>query len=286
MSTATLIRANTLASSSQGENVKALQRTLNQQFAPYIKLSEDGFFGNKTTSAVKYVQCLAGLSIDGIVGARTADFLARGAQSLPVLNIGSTGDHVKAIQKVLLNQRLMSGSIDGIYGQVTQQAVKAFQRRRSSLNADGVVGAQTWRRMLHHRKNDADCLALLNTVPTEAFIGLWSSEGNVDADSTMEVEIFLRDGKLVGVLRANKFSGADSGAMSLVSTEDFKGTASITIDLFNDSRRLVTGKAVLLLQGHTLLSWQLVEAAGLAQVTLPEIAGLSRTNERNVLNVM
>lgn len=53
------------------------------------------------------------------------------------LRKGDTGDDVVTLQKSL---RLFP---DGIFGKVTEDAVRAFQRSKG-LTADGVVGAKTW----------------------------------------------------------------------------------------------------------------------------------------------
>ena len=55
---------------------------------------------------------------------------------------GSSGSTVTQIQTKLKNWGYYSGSIDGIYGSRTEQAVKYFQRK-NGLTADGIAGKQT-----------------------------------------------------------------------------------------------------------------------------------------------
>ena len=55
---------------------------------------------------------------------------------------GSTGDTVIQIQKKLKNWGYYDGTIDGVFGLKTEEAVKAFQKK-NGLTADGVVGAKT-----------------------------------------------------------------------------------------------------------------------------------------------
>ncbi len=55
---------------------------------------------------------------------------------------GSSGETVKEIQTVLRDWGIYTGSIDGIYGSATENAVKKFQGQ-NGLTADGVVGTQT-----------------------------------------------------------------------------------------------------------------------------------------------
>lgn len=56
--------------------------------------------------------------------------------------IGSRGQEVTNIQTRLKNWGYYSGSVDGIYGWRTSNAVKAFQRK-NGLTADGVAGPAT-----------------------------------------------------------------------------------------------------------------------------------------------
>ena len=55
---------------------------------------------------------------------------------------GSRGDTVKTIQRKLKNWGYYTGSVDGIFGSRTKEAVKYFQRK-NGLTADGIVGNKT-----------------------------------------------------------------------------------------------------------------------------------------------
>ena len=55
---------------------------------------------------------------------------------------GSRGDEVKQIQSKLKNWGYYNGSVDGIYGSKTVEAVKYFQRK-NGLTADGIAGQKT-----------------------------------------------------------------------------------------------------------------------------------------------
>ncbi len=55
---------------------------------------------------------------------------------------GSTGSTVKTIQQKLKNWGYYKGSVDGIFGSKTKEAVKYFQRK-NGLTADGIVGNKT-----------------------------------------------------------------------------------------------------------------------------------------------
>ena len=55
---------------------------------------------------------------------------------------GSSGEEVKQIQQKLKSWGYYNGSVDGIYGSKTVEAVKKFQRK-NGLTADGIAGAKT-----------------------------------------------------------------------------------------------------------------------------------------------
>lgn len=55
---------------------------------------------------------------------------------------GSTGSVVTQIQTKLSNWGYYSGSVDGVFGKKTEDAVKSFQKK-NKLNTDGIVGAKT-----------------------------------------------------------------------------------------------------------------------------------------------
>ena len=59
-----------------------------------------------------------------------------------VLKQGSTGNKVSEMQRKLKNWGYYDGSVDGIFGSGTREAVKYFQRT-NGLTADGVVGSAT-----------------------------------------------------------------------------------------------------------------------------------------------
>ncbi|MEM7715693.1 MAG: peptidoglycan-binding protein [Cyanobacteria bacterium P01_A01_bin.68] len=71
------------------------------------------------------------------------------AAGLPILRPGMRGSQVVKLQEKLSNLGLLKG-VDGDFGPVTTEAVKAFQKR-NGLEADGVVGGATWN-LLDKRK--------------------------------------------------------------------------------------------------------------------------------------
>ena len=74
---------------------------------------------------------------------------ARDCASLPeavqtaVLRQGSKGGEVKEVQRRLKQWGYYSGSVDGIYGKQTVEAVKRFQKK-NGLTPDGIAGKATY----------------------------------------------------------------------------------------------------------------------------------------------
>jgi hypothetical protein len=61
---------------------------------------------------------------------------------MPVISFGNSGISVRVLQKLLVSNGY-GIPVDGVFGPITEAAVKAFQNRRT-LSADGMVGQKTW----------------------------------------------------------------------------------------------------------------------------------------------
>jgi peptidoglycan hydrolase-like protein with peptidoglycan-binding domain len=88
---------------------------------------------------------------------RDNNILRKHIMSDPIIKIGSTGDAVKKAQTALIRRfYLVPGTDDGVFGPVTDLAVRNYQSDRSAgkfnafsfpLKIDGIVGAATWFRL-------------------------------------------------------------------------------------------------------------------------------------------
>ena len=135
---------------SQGDAVKKLQEDLTA--LGYYYATKSGNFGGKTETAVKEFQKDHGLTADGVAGAKTLEAIAKklngstgssdGASSASGLRLGSTGVEVANLQENLTTLGFYYGDITKHFGQLTQKAVKAFQKSRG-LTQDGVAGKKT-----------------------------------------------------------------------------------------------------------------------------------------------
>lgn len=79
--------------------------------------------------------------------------------------IGSQGQEVINIQTRLKNWGYYTGSVDGIYGQQTANAVKSFQQK-NGLTADGIAGSATLSKIglptgSSSTSNDVNLLAMI-----------------------------------------------------------------------------------------------------------------------------
>jgi peptidoglycan hydrolase-like protein with peptidoglycan-binding domain len=78
-------------------------------------------------------------------------------ETYETLERGSEGPAVTDLQEKLIGQRFKPGAVDGKFGVITESAVKMFQVA-VKIEADGVVGEQTWDRMeqaIAHQDDEA-----------------------------------------------------------------------------------------------------------------------------------
>ena len=89
------------------------------------------------SAAVLMIIFTLGFCLTGVIG-RSPEITASAA----VLQQGSRGSDVTTLQKKLKNWGYYFGSVDGIFGSQTKEAVKYFQRK-NGLAVDGIVGVKT-----------------------------------------------------------------------------------------------------------------------------------------------
>ena len=149
---------------SQGTEVSELQAAL--KLLGYYSGAVSGAFDRATAEAVSGFQQAAGLTPNGIVDAKTWTRLfpptlpetvaqsctcnsdrpsggTSAAGDLPLLRLGMRGTAVLGVQQRLQAIGFFQGKVDGVFGTDTQAAVEAAQESYD-LQADGVVGPETW----------------------------------------------------------------------------------------------------------------------------------------------
>ncbi|WP_370583925.1 peptidoglycan-binding protein [Oxynema sp. CENA135] len=150
------VRRPTLQIGSEGETVKELQGVL--KLMGYYTGQVDGIYREATANALARFQEDAGIRSDGVAGDDTWNRLfpgfgtpPRGAiapadpspSGYPLLRKGMDGPLVTQLQGRLRELGFFEGTATGYFGDRTEAAVKAAQRR-FNLSPDGIVGEATW----------------------------------------------------------------------------------------------------------------------------------------------
>ncbi|MEH2062803.1 MAG: peptidoglycan-binding protein [Nostoc sp.] len=147
---------------SNGTEVSSSQRCLKK--LGYFNGPVSGKFASLTQNAVIKFQQANRITADGVLGASTQQALQRACQSrtfsrnttgrsrspvaqYPTLSQGQTGAAVTSLQQRLRQLGYFHPKATGIFGQITKDAVIAFQRNYR-LPANGIVNRQTWNTLM------------------------------------------------------------------------------------------------------------------------------------------
>ena len=191
-----------LSLGSSGEPVRSIQVRLNRISKNYPAIPKipfpDGSFQAETERAVRAFQEIFSLTPDGIVGRATWNAINRiyagvknlsdiTSEGLPAeditsffgdtLEIGESGVAVRELQYLLLfisafNDQIPPIVIDGIYGENTANAVRAFQTFYG-LPVTGEVDFDTWQRIYD------DYIGILATLPEGYFSPVTEPYGGI-----------------------------------------------------------------------------------------------------------
>ena len=102
---------------------------------------------NNTDSWIKRLQeeCnkqgFSNQNVDGIAGSNTLN-------GCPMVKKGARGNITKLLQEKLVSLGYNTNGVDGIFGSRTDNAVRLYQKS-NGLVADGIVGKNTWRKILN-----------------------------------------------------------------------------------------------------------------------------------------
>lgn len=151
------VRYETLANGVSGSLVKTLQQALKE--LGFYSDKEDGVYGSGTIKAVKDFQTKNGYKATGVALPEMQKLIYEGKPRNsknrkvnvdilppipnPDMERGDKGDAVSDLQKTLTTLGFYKGEIDGIYGQSTANAVKAYQKAHS-IRQTGKMNSFTW----------------------------------------------------------------------------------------------------------------------------------------------
>ena len=145
-------------------NIQYYLRVISNYYDTVPDVTVTGTFDEQTERAVRAFQQTYGLTVDGIVGRQTWNDMYRAyrgiietnpipSESMPLypgsfLSLGSKGEYVTILQTWLSALADTYTDIpkitpDGNFGPLTDEAVRAFQRR-FGITPNGIVGAVTW----------------------------------------------------------------------------------------------------------------------------------------------
>ena len=102
----------------------------------------NGNFDQDTETAVKKLQEVNKLTIDGTVGQTTYNLLYSDEVKANIIALGEQSEIVKKYQNRLIALGYLSGEADGNFGLSTQNAIRAFQSRNDQV-VDGYLGPDT-----------------------------------------------------------------------------------------------------------------------------------------------
>ncbi|KJE26287.1 putative peptidoglycan binding domain protein [Geobacillus kaustophilus] len=153
----------TLRRGDRNDYVKTLQSWLYK--AGFNPGGIDGIYGANTEKAVKEFQKKVGIAADGIAGKQTYQALQKYVRAQmtasrsnspsnddhwtgQILREGNRGQAVKDLQDKLQRLGYNIGTIDGVYGKQTTEAVRSFQKA-NGLEVDGVAGKITYSTIEH-----------------------------------------------------------------------------------------------------------------------------------------
>ena len=135
------VKANLLSFGDKSDIILECQNKLKD--LGYLTTNPDGVYGGDTLAAVKLFQSRNNIIVDGYLGPTTREQLMSPDATPNGLSIGDEGDTVKRVQELLIKLGYLSkGSATGYFGDVTDKAVKSFQKN-NGLVVDGNVGRKT-----------------------------------------------------------------------------------------------------------------------------------------------
>ncbi|WP_245808968.1 peptidoglycan-binding protein [Shouchella patagoniensis] len=130
-----------LQEGASGEEVEQLQQLLVDN-GLLNKEDLTGEYKATTSEAVKEFQGSQNLLVDGIAGLQTFGALSH-------LEAGDEGEFVEELQSRLSDFNYYNGDLDGLYGPLTEKAVKQFQEQ-NDLEVNGIANPATYSKLYYN----------------------------------------------------------------------------------------------------------------------------------------
>ena len=102
-----------------------------------------------------------------LIAAATLSMSSFAASTSALLSIGSRGDAVSSVQQELLERGYFNHRVTGYYGNVTKDAVIAFQKD-CGIRVDGIVGPETRGKLFGEEYSETDLYWLSRIIHAEA----------------------------------------------------------------------------------------------------------------------
>ncbi len=227
--------ADTMKYGSRGAEVTKLQEQLKK--LGYFSGKATGYFGSATKTAVKKFQASKGVAADGIAGNQTSKILFNSGTSS---GSALSREQLKKVQTALKNQGLYKGKIDGIFGKLTNSAVKQFQQK-NGLSATGTIDAATEAKITALAASAVPSRGAASAAKTAAgknakieMLDWWKEANKVFSIGTTAKVTDVGTGKSFKIVRTYGGNHADCEAATL---EDSKIIKSIWGGSWSWSRR-------------------------------------------------
>ena len=161
-----------------------------------------------------------------------------------VISQGNTGQTVRTIQTKLKNWGYYKGSVDGIFGPQTKEAVKYFQRK-NGLKVDGIVGPQTLKALgisstssnqSSSSYSDSDVMLLARLIYGEARGESYIGQVAVGAVVLNRIKSASFPNTMAGVIyQRYAFTAVDDGQINLTPNATAKKAAQDAINGWDPS---------------------------------------------------
>ncbi len=161
-----------------------------------------------------------------------------------VISQGNTGQTVRTIQTKLKNWGYYKGSVDGIFGPKTKEAVKYFQRK-NGLKVDGIVGPQTLKALgisstsssqSSSSYSDSDVMLLARLIYGEARGESYIGQVAVGAVVLNRIKSASFPNTMAGVIyQRYAFTAVDDGQINLTPNATAKKAAQDAINGWDPS---------------------------------------------------